>query len=99
LFLPITCHTQKEDQLSPDNDKRLETHNADSASIDPKWQKIGTMHINEFPPITHTSNFMCLKCSFSEKSVQHEMQGDKKYDIPVDNMQVMWQRKLIFVIR
>jgi hypothetical protein len=47
------------------------------------------MHINEIAPITPTSNCMCLKCSFSNKSDQQERQGDKNTDIPDAKLHVI----------
>jgi hypothetical protein len=52
-------------------------------------KKTGTMHINEIAPITPTSNCMCLKCSFSNKSDQQERQGDKNTDIPDAKLHVI----------
>jgi hypothetical protein len=52
-------------------------------------KKTGTMYINGIAPITHTSNCMSLKCSFSNKSDQQERQGDKNTDIQVDKVHVI----------
>jgi hypothetical protein len=52
------------------------------------------MYINGIAPITHTSNCMSLKCSFSDKLDQPERQGDKNTDIPVDKVHVIRQHKL-----
>jgi hypothetical protein len=69
---------QKEDQLSWTMTKDWKHIMQIQLQLIQNDKKIGTMHINEFPPITQTSNSMCLKCSFAEKSVQHETQGDRK---------------------
>jgi hypothetical protein len=42
-------------------------------------KETGKMHIKDTAPITHNSNCMCLKCSFSAKSDEQEMKEDKKY--------------------
>jgi hypothetical protein len=56
----------------PDGDKKWKHIMKIQLQLIQNDKEIGKMHIKDITPITHNSNYMWLKCSFSAKSDEQE---------------------------